>query len=63
MKYKEIELARTEYYRHIRIQQSRKFNAEKDYFNDEKATEKEIQLSKIKCPFVPAPRNPASVTL
>jgi len=45
MKYKEIELARTEYYRHIRIQQSVKFNANaRDCFNDEKAAEKEIQL-------------------
>jgi hypothetical protein len=63
MKYKEIELARTEYFRHIRIQQSVKFNANlRDYFNDEKAAEKEIQLSKIKCPFVPAPKNPVDAT-
>lgn len=51
MKFQEEEITRTEFYRHIRLHQSIKFDKEKkDCFDDDTATQKEMELAKIKCP-------------
>jgi len=50
MKFKEEEISRTEFYRHVRLHQSVKFNHEKDSFDNFKAAQNELRLSKIGCP-------------
>jgi len=50
MKFKEEEISRTEFYRHVRLHQSVKFKDEKDSFDYLKAVQNELRLSTIKCP-------------
>ena len=52
MKFKEEEISRTEFYRHVRLHQSVKFKHEKDSFDYLKAAQNELRLSRITCPLL-----------